>query len=114
MSLASAHLQTRLAKSHVNEAGIGIRTMRFEYLTDAYRSLRILCHHIEIASATGTRQLISKAKVVNEVGKLTHAIWISTAVHSLVLRPGLTAVWHHTYLRYGISYRGASKARRYG
>jgi hypothetical protein len=73
MSLASAHLQTRLTKSHVQRSG-------HRHSDDAFRvsdgcvpdSLPDpLPTNIEMASTYGTRQLISKAKVVHEVSKLS-------------------------------------------
>ena len=64
--LAAAYLESVLAERHFNEACLVVRTVLREDAADAGCGVLVLCHHVKIAATSGARQLIAKAKVVNE------------------------------------------------
>lgn len=93
--LAAAYLESVLAERHFNEACLVVRTVLREDAADAGCCVLVLCHHVKIAATSGTRQLIAKAKVVNEACESFHGWRIGAQVESLVLLPCLAYKTSH-------------------
>ena len=88
-TLASADLQSMCTEPHVDESGVGVGRIGSKNLTDACRSFGVFSHHVQVAAATGSGQLISQTQVVNLVGDGFYGIGVGAAVEPLVLFPCL-------------------------